>query len=224
MKITFDSGDYKLHGKIDISKNSQKYVIYIPWMRFDINELNEVAQRFANKWYNFVRFNFRYHENGNVLDAFTLSSDLDDIHSLIKHLDTTWHTIKEIAIIAKSFGWVKWFLLNDSRIKAYSFLAPAAFFSAQWNIDKIKDIPYGKLESMQSIELSQEILHTRSAPILFIHGTDDWVIPLANSYSIYETIPCTKQIIEISWMGHSIPSEQWEKAWTTILEFFSDYV
>lgn len=183
-----------------------------------------VVKFILNNWYNFVRFNFKYHQDWNSIDNFNLESDLEDIQSLIKYLDLNWFYIKDIGIIGKSFWWVKWFLLNDSRIKVYWFISPATFFWEYSNIDNIKTLKYWEIKNIKDIMLDENILYKWRYPTIFIHWEMDEVINMSNSKCIFNNIKWEKEIYEIKWMKHNIDLIFHNIIWNKIILFFSKFI
>lgn len=218
---TFKSGNFELDYKIDIADNwSNKTVIYIPWMSFKINEVDRLSNSFVMSGYNFVRFNFRYHQKRRDLGNFSLKTDLEDLTHLFTTLKIIGVDLKNCWIIAKSFGWVKAFLLGRFEFKCYGFLAPATFFDSNSNIDLIRNIKYRDITKLQDIKLSTSILSNWNDPSIFIHGTSDSIIDIENSRFIYDYLSSSKEFYEIYGMWHSINEENFQIQITNYLVNF----
>lgn len=225
MQITLQSWNYNLNTIVDLCKvKSEKYIIYLPWMNFKFEEIDWLSNIFLDLWYNFVRFNFKYHQDWNSIDNFNLESDLEDIQSLINYLDLNWFNIKCIGVIAKSFWWVKWFLLNDSRIKVYWFIAPATFFWKHSNIDNIKTLKYWEIKNIKDVILDADILDNWNLPIIIIHWKNDNIVNIRNSKKIYNNIYWIKKIIIIEWMWHSYDNKFNEIINENLISFFKKYL
>lgn len=222
METTFFSWSHELNLIIDIwPKKTAPFIIYIPWMRYVIKEMDYLALAFNEAGFNFVRFDFPYHKEWISMDDFSLSDDISVVEDLMSELDRLFPRIAKIWIIAKSFWWVKWFLFEDERLFASAFIAPAAFFSEGWNISKISDIKYSQISNIRDINLDSKILEDIKVPVCVAHSKDDEVVPFSNSEEILERIKQDKEFLVFSDASHSFKSyANKEKLQKGLISFF----
>lgn len=224
MKFEFESNWFTLNWQVDFCDlEEDKYVLYIPGMNFALEDIDWLSTIITSYWYNFVRFWFRYHFYNNINDC-SISTDLEDIYNLFFYLDNFWYNIEKIGVIAKSLWGVKAFLLDDSRIKAYSFLAPAVFFEQGADKDKMKATNYGSIKNLDELILPLNIIENREYPTILFHGNNDEVVNISNSCYIYSKINYPKEFVSLSWMQHSIDEDNKENIGKKTALFFNKYL
>lgn len=64
-----------------------------------------------------------------------------------------------------------------------------------------------------------------STPTLFIHGTDDWLVPFDMLDELYNAAECEKQRLEVKGASHAgSSSTEPELYWSTVFNFVSNYI
>jgi pimeloyl-ACP methyl ester carboxylesterase len=228
------SGIYKIkisdsfiHLKLDYADIQSPTIIFITGIsgkglteRFDY-----LAEHFTKLGYNFVRFNFRGQEEGSIIDNSCLLDELEDLRAVINFLESHQLIIQGFSIIAKSFGAVKAFLLNDKKLKCLCLLAPAVYIFKESNLLVVRNKKYGEINHMSDIHIPERFIQKFSISTLIIHGGSDTIIPISNSQKILELLPQEKQLYLLKGGEHNLDDtkEQRVESLAVLTSFIKRY-
>lgn len=224
--VEVPSGDAVLHAKLDIVDKNSPVVLFIPGIsggaltsRFDY-----LAEEFNRAGFNFVRFDFRGYAKGKSIDNSTVQEELEDIHTVLSFLESQKINLDHFGIVAKSFGGVKAFLLQDSRLSVLGLLAPAVYFSNIPTMDQLKNKPYKDITHLNDLQLDEKTLKTWSVPTLIVHGDQDKTVPLENSQKIVRSMTSKKDLKVIAGGGHSLDETEDQKkiVRNMLIDFFKN--
>lgn len=218
------SGDTLIHVKVDTVDRNSPVVLFIPGVsggaltsRFDY-----LAEGFNQAGFNFVRFNFRGQEEGKSVDDSTLQEELEDLRNVLVYLESQQFNLHHFGVVAKSFGSVKAFLLNDPRLDALGLLAPATYFSNESTIEQLMNTQYRDITHSQDLQIDEKILKNWEIPTVIVHGDQDKTVPLDNSQRMVDLMPARKELMVIPGAGHSLDEteKQREVVLQTLVDFF----
>jgi pimeloyl-ACP methyl ester carboxylesterase len=212
-QVTFEVSGATLHGVIDELSNKAPTMIFLPGIsgkaltdRFDY-----LRDGCVHSGFNFFRFNCRGYEEGASIDDSTVESELEDIRAAIDFLTAGGYKMDQFGVIAKSFGGLKAFMLDDPRLAALGLLAPAIFFDQESNYDEMKGRPYSQIEHLSEIKVSPAVLESWNVPTVLVQGDADTVVPVSNSQFIYDSLSSPKELMVMSGADHSLGREEDKK-------------
>src|SRR3989338_3190476 len=204
--IKFKSNEKELHGKLDIISKTAPIVIFFPGVSGGAltDRYNFLYDAVLAAGANFFRFNFSAQEDGCPLDNSNLQEELVDIKNTIDHLETLGYNLKKFGVVAKSFGCIKVFLLNDPRISCVILLSPTCFFNDKPNTPDVLFRKYADISKPQEIILDAQLLRKWSTPTLIFLGSEDALLNPLDMKKQFETLSAKKEILFLEGATHSL--------------------
>ena len=196
--------------------------------------LEAVGNGLAEKGWPCIRFSFSGNgESGGSFEDSTISKEMEDLKAVIKTVPQE----KRIAYVGHSMGAAVGVLTARKSMAVQALVSLAGMVRTADFLDReFGDVTPGEgnmwgeegcplsttfANDMRGISdvlgAAEEIVQ----PWLFIHGTEDDVVPIADSHDAYAAAKCEKRIMEIPGEGHAFSEGSYQQivdaidAWLT---------
>ena len=218
--ITFYSVNQKIFGNLHLPYEKAPCVITLHGLESskDSGKWPTIAARLHDEGYACLRFNFRGCGEGpekseGEFEDVSLTGRIWDYKSALQFLqETSKVDMRRLGVIGSSFGGMVAIVAQDDRIKAMVTLS-TPYKIPRFDKPQIPkeaggyyELPSGRrfkkgfYEDLRKYNLLKAIRCV--PPILFIHGSEDDIVPLEHSHKLYEAAAEPKRLEIVNGANH----------------------